>query len=560
MMNHKKQQTLLDDIQHWATYTPNDPWLIEDWRQGKQVINWQQGVQSISHASAWLAQHVTPGSRVGLLSNNCAHWVLSDLAIMGSGNVTVPLFSTMSAEVFEYVSEFSNISTLFLGPAANWEEVRDTLPKHIAIVRLPGAPQVTAQNVYEWQDIVAIGACLAPAPKIKGDNLATIIFTSGTTGKPKGVMHSLDSLRAGGISSGTLMQANQQGRALSYLPLAHVGERNVVEVTSAIFGVCVYFNENLSTFLEDMRKAQPTFFMGVPRIWENLQTAVKGHLGTLAENIKANPAAVKKASREFLGLDNCQYILTSTAATATPLKEWYDKLGLTLHDAYGQTELLPITANRIDNHKTNSIGLAAPGVEVRISEQGEIQARSHATSLGYYKMPKASANTILPQGWVCTGDKGFIDDDHHVIMTGRIKEIFKTGKGKYVAPAPIEGLFLDHPLVEQVCLTGSGQPQTIMIAVLSQKAQQAEPKQVQAELLNHMAGINGTIEKHAAMGALVLSHSPWTQQNGLLTHTMKMKRSQVEKHFDQQVQAVGIRMRDGDKKPFILMPAPLPTP
>ncbi len=553
MMN-TQTQTLLDDIQHWATYTPNDPWLIEDWSQGKQVINWQQGVQSIRHASAWLAQHITAGSRVGLLSNNCAHWVLSDLAIMGSGNVTVPLFTTMSPEVFEYVSEFSNISTLFLGPAANWEQVQDTLPKDIAIVRLPGAPKVSAKRVYEWQDIVAIGACLAPAPKVDSDNLATIIFTSGTTGKPKGVMHSLNSLRAGGLSSGEVMQANQQGRALSYLPLAHVGERNVVEVTSAIFGVSVYFNENLSTFLDDMKKAQPTFFMGVPRIWENLQKAVQGHLDTLSDTIKSDPAALKKASREFLGLDNCQYILTSTAATATPLKQWFEQLGLTLHDAYGQTELLPITANRIGFHKAHSIGQAAPGVEVKISQQGEIQARSRATSLGYYKMPEVSANTIQAQGWVCTGDKGFIDDDQHIIITGRIKEIFKTGKGKYVAPAPIEGLFLDHPFIDQVCLTGSGQPQTIMLAVLSHAAQAAPVDQVQDALLKHLARINDGVEKHAAMGALIITHTPWTQENGLLTHTMKMKRSDVEKHFNKDIEEAGVRMREGGKQPIILAP------
>ncbi len=554
MIKNNKQQTLLEDIQHWAIQMPDRPWLIQDWTESKLQISWQQGVKSITQASAWIAQHATPGSRIGLLSSNCVHWILSDLAIMGSGNVTVPLFTTMSVDVFEYVTDFSNISMLFLGAASNWQQIHDTLPKNIPIIRLPGAPELTGENVYEWDDMVAAGALLKAAPKVDGDSLATLIFTSGTTGKPKGVMHSLNSLRAAGVSSGSIMQADSNGRALSYLPLAHVGERNVVEVTSAIFGVTVYFNENLNTFLDDMRKAQPTLFMGVPRIWENLQKAVQAHLEKSEQNIQDNPAASKKICRNFLGLDHCRYVLTSTAATATPLKIWYQQMGLTLQDAYGQTELLPISANRIDNHKANSIGLAAPGVELKISPIGEILARSKATCLGYYKMPDASRETITSEGWVHTGDRGYIDEDQHLFITGRIKEIFKTGKGKYVAPAPIEGAFLAHPYVDQVCLTGSGQPQTIMIMVLSAAAQLVPFEQAQSELLEHVNALNQTLEKHAAIGALCLSTNPWTLENALLTHTMKMKRTDVEKHFQQEIEDAGERMRNGDKQPFILEP------
>ncbi len=542
-------RTLLQDLDHWAAEQPAAPWLVEKWSGHEREISWEQGAAEVRSAAAWLASQVTePGTSIGLLAQNCAHWMLADYAIMGSGNVTVPFFTTMDAESISYTADFSGVKMLLLGSAANWEAVKSCFDPDMTVVLLPGAPAV--EGAVTWDEIVAAGANL-PTPDARDEtNLATIVFTSGTTGLPKGVMHSMRSLReaAGGVA---VMADSQPGyRFLSYLPLAHMGERIVIENHAMFCGGTVYFNESQESFLADLRNARPTWMLGVPRIWEKLQQVVLAHLVSLEELEAAKAAGelepVAQKVREFLGMDAAKYILTSTAPTPTPLKAWYDDLGIVLYDGYGQSEILPVCGNVVGNRKVDSIGIASPGVEIRIADDGEILAKGGGTALGYYKAPEKTAETFEPDGWVHTGDRGRVDDDGHVYITGRTKEIFKTAKGKYVAPAPIEGQFLDSPLVEQACLTGSGLAQTVMIAVLSAAGAALSDDEAAAQLSEWVQSINAKQEKHARIGALILSRTPWAQENGVLTHTLKIKRDAVEDRYTEELEQAGDRMRHGE--------------
>ena len=542
-------RTLVQDIAHWATERPAEPWLVERWSSHDRVISWREGAKIVNAAAAWLAQSVAePGTRIGLLAPNCAHWVLADYAIMASGNVTVPIFTTMSPESVEYVSQFAGIDMLIMGAAGNWEQVKDSFPEGIAVVRLPGAPQVT--GAVDWDDLVKAGADLSPAPNPDNKALATIVFTSGTTGLPKGVMHSLASLREAGGGIGHMSQTLPGHRFLSYLPLAHLGERIVVENHSLVYGGTVYFNESQQSFLDDLRNTRPNWMLGVPRIWEKLQQVVVAHVLSRDEMETARASgeldAAGRKVRAFLGLEDINFILTSTAPTPAPLKAWYDDLGITLYDGYGQSEILPVCTNGKGNRKLDSIGTAAHGVEIKIADDGEILARGGGTAMGYYQAPEKTAETFEPDGWVHTGDRGRIDEDGHIYLTGRVKEIFKTARGKYVAPAPIEGRFLETHLAEQACLTGHGLAQTVMTVVLAEAVLQRDAEELVAELLAHTAALNASLDKHEQIGALIVSREPWSQENDVLTHTLKIKRDALEQRYAEEIAAAGDRMREGE--------------
>jgi long-chain acyl-CoA synthetase len=552
-----QRKSLLEDLDHWAGVQADQPWLVEHWTTHQKEITWEKGAAMVHSAAAWIAERVQQsGTRIGTLSCNCAHWIMADLAIMASGNVHVPLFTTMKPENLDYVAGFAGIEMLLLGPADNWEQVRDRFPPDMPVILLPGAPEV--RGAITWAEIVTAGASLPRVAAPDVNVLATIVFTSGTTGKPKGVMHSLSSLREAGSGIGFESGSQAGWRFLSYLPLAHLGERIVVECHSLVYGGTIYFNEGLATFLDDLRYARPNWFLGVPRIWEKLQQAVFANVLSAQEleaaKASGNLAEAGSKVKAFLGLGEIEYILTSTAPTPAPLKAWYDELGIELYDGYGQSEILPVSANRKGRRKPGSIGQAAHGVEIQIADNGEILARGQGTAMGYYRAPEITAETFLNDGWVRTGDKGHVDDDGYLFITGRVKEIFKTAKGKYVAPAPIEGLFLDTNLAEQACLSGLGLAQTVMMLVLSDAAIQRDEDNILAELLHHTAALNTNLDKHEQIGALIVSRTPWSHENGVLTHTLKIKRDQVEERFAEQIVLAGDRMRVGEPLFMITVP------
>ena len=546
----ESRQTLLEDLEHWASHQPDVPWLVEAWSDHHNSISWQEGAAQVKAAAAGIAASLgeSTGKRVGLLSENCAHWMLADIATMFAGHIVVPLFTTMNADAIEYIADFVDIDLLFLGAAENWDEVRDCFKPGITVVRLPGAPEI--EGSIDWGQLLASGKQAPPATFPDDTELATIVFTSGTTGRPKGVMHSLRTLREASRGVGYAFDAKPAGRFFSYLPLAHLGERVVVEFDALVYGGTIYFNESQATFLKDLNHARPNYVLGVPRIWEKLQQAVYAHVkGPEALDgveDEATLAAVRQEVQAFLGLTDAEYIMTSTAPTPVPLKAWYDDMGIELHDGYGQSEILPISVNRKGKRKTGSIGQAGYGVEIRIADDGEIMSRAPGTAMGYYKAPDKTAETFNPEGWVHTGDRGYIDDEGHLFITGRVKEIFKTAKGKYVAPAPIEGRFIETPCAEQVCLTGLGLAQTVMLVVAAEAVAEMNRDKLHGELLDHCAQLNKSLDKHERIGALILSQTPWALENGFLTHTLKLKRDQIEDRFAAQIAAAGDRMREGD--------------
>jgi len=526
-------------LEHWVIHQPDRTWLRE--RKGDVITEWTwaNARSEIQPVAAWLeSEFGDRGTRCAILSRNRAHWMLADMAIIASGNVSVPLFTTLPAETTQYILDFSGVELLFLGEAENWERVRAVVPEGVQLVTLPGVEEPAARH--RWQDILQANAGREPRHQCRHDELLSIVFTSGTTGRPKGVMQTHDSMLVPMLRCKSAFTMRDNARFLSYLPLSHVAERQLVWIQSLIYGGEITFNEALPTLVRDMAETRPSYFFGAPRVWEQLQQVILSQFGSqeaFDRALQDDGQAVAERVRSMLGLQDTDYLLTAAAPTPAALIHWYDRLGIRLCEGYGQTEAMGLIANSPTDRRIGSIGKPVEGVEAKINESGELLCKAGGLAVGYYRMPEESAETFV-DGWVHTGDRARIDEDGYYYITGRVKEYFKTIQGKFVSPAPIEGVFARSRWVDQQCLLGRGYSKTVMVCVLSSLAGSLEREQLERELREHVEDMNGSIEKHARIGAVIVSTEPWTIENGMLTPTLKLRRDEVETRFGGQAEAL----------------------
>ncbi|MCP4409514.1 MAG: AMP-binding protein, partial [Gammaproteobacteria bacterium] len=287
-------------------------------------------------------------------------------------------------------------------------------------------------------------------------------------------------------------------RMLSYLPLAHSFERFVVESHSFYAGFPLYFAESLDTFLQDLQRARPTLFISVPRLWLKFQLGVFHKVPPKKLNrllkIPILSGIVKKKILTQLGLNHVRFAGSASAPIPKEIIEWYRDLGLELLEAYGMTENMAYShCTKPGEVRPGYVGSPFPGVQQRISEDGEILVNSPGNMTGYYKMPEKTAEEFTEDGFFKTGDMGEIDEKGRLKITGRLKELFKTSKGKYVAPVPIENLLANHPRLEACCVTGAGYPQPFGVVMLSEEARrtldQAHRSDIESELSDHLSSI-----------------------------------------------------------------------
>jgi long-chain acyl-CoA synthetase len=322
-------------------------------------------------------------------------------------------------------------------------------------------------------------------------------------------------------------------RYFSYLPLSHIAERQIVEFSSIAFGGEISFNESLETVVRDLPRTRPHIFFGPPRIWEQFQQAVIAKFGgsqALEAALQQDKAGIGHLVVQGLGLDEVQYCLTAAAPTPPALINWWQDMGLTLMEGFGQTEAMGLIVSTHDERRIGSIGKPVGEVQYKITEEDELAVKADGCTPGYYKQPDKTAE-LIRDGWIHTGDKVRVDDDGFLYITGRVKDYFKTIQGKFVAPPPIEGEFAKNPHAEQQCLLGRGYSKTVMIAVLTDEAQGKVDDEVHESMLETVRRINDEIEKHARIGAVVLTREPWSIENEVLTPTLKIKRDMVEQRF-----------------------------
>ncbi|HLO93265.1 MAG TPA: AMP-binding protein, partial [Burkholderiaceae bacterium] len=378
--------------------------------------------------------------------------------------------------------------------------------------------------------------------------LATLIYTSGTTGMPKGVMHSFGNFAWALTAALGRFPMSASDRLLSYLPLAHVVERVLVEHGWLRTGMQVFFAESLDTFNADVCRARPTIFFSVPRLWVKFQQGVLAKMPEpKLERLLRIPligGLVRKKLRKALGLDQCRIAAGGAAPMPVALLNWFRHIGLPINEGYGMTENLAIcNIAKPGIDMTGTVGPAYDGVQLRIDPaNGELLMRSPAVMLGYYKEPAMTAEVLDKDGWLHTGDKASIDAQGLVRITGRVKDLFKTSKGKYVAPAPIEDRLTMHHAVEACAVTGANLGQPVGIVMLSPDAaersgSEADRQQLMAQLTQHLDDVNARLDPHEQLDCLILVKTPWTVDNGFITPTFKVRRNRVDEVFGHKLEA-----------------------
>lgn len=529
-------QTLTEQLAHWAQECPERVWLRDLSDAGETPYSWSEAQDQVLAAAAALEKKLGSGQSMALLSKNRAHWVLADLAIIASGNISVPLFTTHTATTAEYILGFTETKVLFLGETSNWDAVKAVLPKDVLIITLPGV-SCDIDHI-TWDSLIKAGLGDHPAHKASASDLISLVFTSGTTGMPKGVIQTHDSNLIPVRRGTEAFASREDSRFFSYLPLSHIAERQIVEYGSMVACGEIWFNESLETLLRDLPACKPNIFFGPPRVWEQLQQAVLGKVGgqeALDTLLEQDAEGISTMVLGGLGLTEVDYCLTAAAPTPPALIHWWEKLGLKLCEGFGQTEAMSLIVTKVDDRRIGSIGKPISGVEVKISDIGELLIRAEGCTPGYYQQPEKTAE-LWQNGWLHTGDKAYVDDDGFIFITGRVKDYFKTIQGKFVAPPPIEGLFANNSHAEQQCLLGRGFSKTVMVTVLSEAAKGLDRQVVEASVLDTIASINTEVEKHARIGAVIISGEHWTIENEILTPTLKIRRERVEAVFAEKAE------------------------
>jgi len=545
MTSLKNVKLPLEQVYRWEKAKADDIYLTQPMGNGVvQEYTWSRAVGEARRMASYLKSlDLPPQSSIGLLSKNCAHWIMADLAIWMAGHVTVPLYPTLNEDTVSYILEHSESKLLFVGKLDDWDMMKPGVPDDLPCVSFPLSPP----NDYpSWDNLVAENSPMQEDVQRSADELATIVYTSGSTGRPKGVMLTFEAMgtAASGVSSALEMYASD--RMLSYLPLAHVFERYCVEQASLHIGFQLYFAETLDTFVEDLKRARPTVFVSVPRLWSKFQLGIfKKMPPEKIERLLKIPFVsklVKKKILTGLGLEHCRFAGSGSAPLSEDIINWYRHLGLELLEGYGMSENFAYSHISLPGRsRVGYVGEPLPGVEQRISEIGEIQVKSPASMKGYYKDEEKTKECFTEDGFLMTGDKGEIDEMGRLKITGRIKEIFKTSKGKYVAPAPIENKLVSHNSIEMVCVAGAECPQPHALIQLSEEAmpRRDDPEfreELEASLKELIAHVNDTVDPHEALQFVVVVKDVWGIENEFLTPTMKIKRNVIEDVYKPQIE------------------------
>ena len=524
-------QSPLEMLYRWESETPNKLNMRQPINDEWHKWTWSETATEVRKMAAYLQSlDLAPKSKIAILSKNCAHWIMSDLAIMMAGHVSVPLYPNLKAESIKQILDHSETKLVFVGKLDDFASMRPGIPKDMPCIAYPFYSE---EGYPVWGDLVKDIEPIAENIVREPNDLATIIYTSGTTGMPKGVMHKFYNFSFATSNAVPLLGLATEERFFSYLPLCHIAERLLVEMGSLYSGGMVSFAESLDTFAKNLSDTKPTAFLGVPRIWTKFQQGILTKLPQKKLNvllaIPGVSSLIKKKIKSGLGLQEARNVFTGAAPTPVSTLKWFKRLGINIQEAYAMTEnccYSHVTLN--DDIQFGFVGKALPHCEVKLSEKNEILIKHIALMDGYYKEEKQTQDTIK-DGWLYTGDEGHIDSKGFLKITGRVKDLFKTSKAKYVAPAPIEMKLSANKNIEQVCVVGENIPQPIALITLSEYGKSRPAEDVVASLSKTLTVVNPKFDAHERLKKIIVLDQEWTIENNLLTPSMKIKRNEVEK-------------------------------
>ena len=552
-------------------------------------LNWGEYGRRVEETAAGLTTlGVEHGDRIGLLSGNRPEWHIADLAILSVGGITVPVYPTSSSSQVAYVLQDSGSKVCFVDSAEQLSKVLlhiEDLPKLELIVGLVPFPGFDRDSIMIDLDRLRSDgrAALTSDPdtvegrvaEVAQDDIATLVYTSGTTGPPKGTVLTHGNLEWTITAVESMVGLSPDDRVLSYLPLSHIAERIVSHIGQILSGGETWFAQSLATVPEDLRACRPTIFFAVPRVWQKFHDAMLDQIAAKPRPIRAliekyvalGITSVKAAEggpaltatearlhatldrtigaqlRHKVGLDQARIVVSSAAPIHPDLVRWFHALGLPIAEVWGQTEDCgPATLNPPAAIKIGTVGTPLPDLEVRIADDGELLVRGGSVCAGYYGKDDATAELIDPDGWMSTGDLGAIDDDGYVSITGRKKDLIINAAGKNISPSEIESRLSMEPLIGQSVVVGDGRKYLVALLTLDSDdaADWAAEHGAFADISNLIndpelraeiaAGVERVNREHAPVEQLKnwrLLPEPFTVEGGELTPTMKVKRSVV---------------------------------
>ena len=593
-MRTTAQLTLADLPFRCLELSPKPDLICRCGEQGVEGLSNRQFFEQVQAFSLGLrALGLEPGDRVALASESRPEWVISDLAAITAGAVTVPLYPTLSAPQMWFILNETGARVAIVSNAtqvAKIREVDERTHELRTIVVIEGeAGGGGPLRVLTMADVISIGERVlatdpeaadryrAEAAAIPRDALATIVYTSGTTGDPKGVMLTHGNIISNVVATQGWISLDSSDRILSFLPLSHVFER-VVLFRCLYDGVSIYFAETMASVARDLLRVKPTVMTGVPRAWEKFYGAIQDGLGKLEGprrrladwaigvgyewarfrlNGGTPPAMLKVKDaiadrlvfakiRERLG-GRIRFLVSGSAPLSPKVGEFFFALNVPILEAYGLTETSPgISANPLDAPRLGTVGRALPGVEIRIGQDGEILVRGPNVMQGYYKRPASTAET-LADGWLHTGDIGELSDSGYLTITDRKKDLIVTSGGKKIAPQPLENLLKTDPLVSEAVLIGEQRkfPAALLVPDFARLEARIEAMKLRAasreELVRHpevlrlyqdvLDRLNGSLAQFERVKRFALLPTEFTMERGELTPTMKVRRQVVEQRW-----------------------------
>ncbi|SMY16546.1 Long-chain-fatty-acid--CoA ligase FadD15 [Photobacterium aquimaris] len=530
-------QTPADMIIKWANERPNDIYL-------KQIIN-RQFVNYTYASVADKAQRLVTafqqlglqqGDRIALISKNCAEWFICDLAMMLGGYVSVPIFPTAGADTIAHCIEHSEAKLIIIGKLDSPSAINNVVASHSNIPTIAFSYRGTPTCQYQFDDLIEQHLPTSERCSHHDTDLMSIVYTSGTSGMPKGAM----------LTYGAFVWSSQKiiehiglednERLFSYLPLAHITERVYIFGSSIMSGLQVAFPESLDTFIDDVKMHRPTIFVSVPRLWTLFQQSIQDKLPPAKLNFLLGlplvSTFIKRKLAQGLGLDQARVLGCGSAPVSAGLLRWYESIGLNITEAWGMTESFAYSTlnHPYRSDKIGTVGNAGPGIEIKIAADKEILVRSKGLFSGYYNNSQATQASFDNDGWLYTGDIGELDNEGYLTIQGRKKDTFKTAKGKFVSPVPIEKRFMELGNFEMVCLIGSGMSAPILLAV-AHDYPQFNHQRYEKKLVAILAKINNELEPHQKIKGILIIKEPWSIENGILTPTLKIKRHVLEQHY-----------------------------
>ncbi|HEY8524973.1 MAG TPA: AMP-binding protein [Acidimicrobiales bacterium] len=592
------QTTLPAVLLRRAAETPDRVALREKhlgiWRQHTWA-NYAAGAAAVGLGLRALG--VGPGDRVAIHSLNRVAWVLGDLASQGIGAITVGVYPTSPAAEAGYVLEHSGSKVLIAEDEEQVDkalEVRDRLPDLERIVVVdPRGVDLADPQLMTFADLQALGReaggvddFAALVAGLDPDEPAIMVYTSGTTGPPKGALLSHANLQAAARNGDRVFEVTPDDEVLSYLPLCHVAERLVTVIDGVSHGYVVNFGDGVDDLANDLREIQPTFFLGVPRVWEKLLAGItirmedagwlkranyrfwmargarlarrrwRGGLGPVGRVVYAlGWLLLYRSLRRKIGMSRIRVALSGAAPIAPQVLEYFWALGVPVLEGYGMTEnTAQATITPADDVRIGKVGVAVPDCEVRIATDGEILTRGPGTFVGYHRDPEATAAAIDAEGWLHTGDIGELDADGFLTITDRKKDIIITAGGKNISPSEIENRLKVSPYVREAIVIGDQRP--YLVALIGIELDTVGNWALRRQLpFTTYADLSSKPEVHELIGGVVdevnrelaqverikrfdLLPKELEQEDGEVTATQKVKRRAIEKAFAPRIEAL----------------------